>query len=415
MTDTAIFQHTTITLPRGKLVLTLNPLDNHSTANYQLDDLLGFAERINPKRAFLFVSKVLGRHIPVSARTMRCAFSDLANLIPENLPEPIVVIGMAETAVGLSAGVHQTLQTRTAKAPYPHAILLNSTRHAQSGNLLATFSEDHSHASQHLIYQSDDSVLQHHVANAKTLIMVDDEASTGNTCKNVVNALRNAGLAHLEQVHLATLVDWSLGKVDNQPFDDIAFFRHHLLAGSWQWTDTPSPTPIMMPKVDSVAAGTQPILPTGNWGRKPTVTTDVGLAILWQNFKQQIVNQQIPLVKLHAKKILVLGSNEFVWLPFLLAEKLENLLGQDSWVKFGSLTRSPIAVTTSENAMGKTGKTAIRSVLSFSDHYGLGMTNFVYNVVPSEWDFIILCIETPADSVDSVWHNFGNIIVVNPS
>ena len=415
MTDTAIFQHTTITLPRGKLVLTLNPLDNHSTANYQLDDLLGFAERINPKRAFLFVSKVLGRHIPVSARTMRCAFSDLANLIPENLPEPIVVIGMAETAVGLSAGVHQTLQTRTAKAPYPHAILLNSTRHAQSGNLLATFSEDHSHASQHLIYQSDDSVLQHHVANAKTLIMVDDEASTGNTCKNVVNALRNAGLAHLEQVHLATLVDWSLGKVDNQPFDDIAFFRHHLLAGSWQWTDTPSPTPIMMPKVDSVAAGTQPILPTGNWGRKPTVTTDVGLAILWQNFKQQIVNQQIPLVKLHAKKILVLGSNEFVWLPFLLAEKLENLLGQDSWVKFGSLTRSPIAVTTSENAMGKTDKTAIRSVLSFTDHYGLGMTNFVYNVVPSEWDFIILCIETPADSVDSVWHNFGNIIVVNPS
>ena len=53
---------------------------------------------------------------------------------------------------------------------------------------------------------------------------------------------------------------------------------------------------IMMPKVDSVAAGTQPILPTGNWGRKPTVTTDVGLAILWQNFKQQIFNQQINCV-----------------------------------------------------------------------------------------------------------------------
>lgn len=405
MTKPAIEQQKTITLPRGTLTL-----NYQITGDYQLDDLLGFAERINPKRAFLFVSKVLGRHIPVGPRTMRCAFSDLANLIPENLPEPIVVIGMAETAIGLSAGVHQTLQTRTAKTPYPHAILLNSTRHAQSGNLLATFSEDHSHASQHLIYQSDDSTLQRHVVNAKTLIMVDDEASTGNTCKNVVNALRNAGLAQLEQVHLATLVDWSLGKVANQPFDDIAFFRHHLLAGSWQWTDTPSSTPIMMPKVDSVAAGTQPILPTGNWGRKPTLKTDDGLTILWQNF-----NQQMDLAKLHAKKILVLGSNEFVWLPFLLAEKLENILGQDSGVKFGSLTRSPIAVTTSENAMGKTDKTAIRSVLSFTDHYGLGMTNFVYNVVPSEWDFIILCIETPANSVDSVWHNFGNVIVVNPS
>ncbi|TXR27968.1 phosphoribosyltransferase, partial [Ectopseudomonas mendocina] len=28
-------------------------------------NLFGFAERRNPKRAFLFVSKVLGRHIPV--------------------------------------------------------------------------------------------------------------------------------------------------------------------------------------------------------------------------------------------------------------------------------------------------------------------------------------------------------------
>lgn len=29
-----------------------------------LDDLFDIAERRNPKRAFLFVSKVLGRHIP---------------------------------------------------------------------------------------------------------------------------------------------------------------------------------------------------------------------------------------------------------------------------------------------------------------------------------------------------------------
>ncbi|WP_348653863.1 phosphoribosyltransferase domain-containing protein, partial [uncultured Psychrobacter sp.] len=92
--------------------------------SYQLEDLLGFAQRINPKRAFLFVSKVLGRHIPVAPSTMRDAFTDLANLVPSDLPKPILVIGMAETAVGLSAGVHQALQTR-----YPNALLLNSTRH----------------------------------------------------------------------------------------------------------------------------------------------------------------------------------------------------------------------------------------------------------------------------------------------
>ena len=200
-------QHsTTITLPRGTLDLTYQT--NSATAkdgtkpsnHYQLEDLLGFAQRINPKRAFLFVSKVLGRHIPVAPSTMRHAFTDLANLVPDDLPEPILVIGMAETAVGLSAGVHQALQTR-----YPNALLLNSTRHAQHNEdntetLLTTFSEDHSHASQHLIYQSADKAIQAQLLVSKTLIMVDDEASTGNTCVNVVTALRNAGLTELEQV-----------------------------------------------------------------------------------------------------------------------------------------------------------------------------------------------------------------------
>ena len=123
-------QRSTIELPRGTLDLTyqtnLATDQNITTENYQLEDLLGFAQRINPKRAFLFVSKVLGRHIPVAPSTMRQAFTDLANLIPSDLPEPILVVGMAETAVGLSAGVHQALQTR-----YPNALLLNSTRHAQ--------------------------------------------------------------------------------------------------------------------------------------------------------------------------------------------------------------------------------------------------------------------------------------------
>jgi len=78
-------QSTTITLPRGKLDLTYQT-NNRNDNTYQLEDLLGFAQRINPKRAFLFVSKVLGRHIPVSPSIMRGAFTDLANLVPDNLP-----------------------------------------------------------------------------------------------------------------------------------------------------------------------------------------------------------------------------------------------------------------------------------------------------------------------------------------
>ena len=428
---------TTINLPRGTLDLTYQT--NSATAkdgieqsnHYQLEDLLGFAQRINPKRAFLFVSKVLGRHIPVAPSTMRDAFSDLGNLVPDDLPEPILVIGMAETAVGLSAGVHQALQTR-----YPNALLLNSTRHAQhdeshdksSHSLLTTFSEDHSHASQHLIYQSADNVTQAQLLASKTLIMVDDEASTGNTCVNVVTALRNAGLDQLEQVHLTTLVDWSLNQERHQHQDtadsddavpdqiakrlpNIKFQRHHLLSGAWTWTDAPNPEPITMPSVDTTEAGSHTLGDTGNWGRFPTLDSTDGFDNYLLKFqtafkvfnkqaqseKEQFDKKQLP------KRILVLGSNEFVWLPFLLAEWLETQT-QNSTVNFSALTRSPIALGG-----------AITTMLSFSDNYGLGMTNFAYNVEPNDWDLIVLCVETSADSVDDMWQSLDNVLVVSPT
>jgi len=433
-------QHsTTITLPRGTLDLTYqtNSATNKSVTNkngveqrnhYQLEDLLGFAQRINPKRAFLFVSKVLGRHIPVAPSIMREAFTDLANLVPNDLPEPVLVIGMAETAVGLSAGVHQALQTR-----YPQALLLNSTRHAQhdessdangTNSLLTTFCEDHSHASQHLIYQSKDSITQAQLLASKTLIMVDDEASTGNTCVNVVTALREAGLNQLEQVHLTTLVDWSLDQEKPNPQSDakparmadrlagIEFHRHHLLSGAWQWTDAPNPEPITMPSVDTTAAGSQALGDTGNWGRFPTLDSTEGLTNYLSNFQTAFTrfnDQENFDVTQLPKRILVLGSNEFVWLPFLLAEWLEiesKKLSDNtaSMVNFSALTRSPIALGG-----------AITTMLSFSDNYGLGMTNFAYNVEPSNWDLIVLCIETPADSVDAMWRGLDNVLVVSPS
>ena len=421
-------QHSTaITLPRGTLDLVYqinsatssHDSDHHNS--YQLEDLLGFAQRINPKRAFLFVSKVLGRHIPVAPSTMRHAFTELANLVPNDLPQPVLVIGMAETAVGLSAGVHQALQTR-----YPQALLLNSTRHAQHDDnstetLLTTFSEDHSHASQHLIYQSSDTVTQAQLLATKTLIMVDDEASTGNTCINVVTALRNAGLTQLETVHLTTLVDWSLDQkktdetVDHATPERMAarltgidFHRHHLLSGAWQWTDAPNPEPITMPSVDTTAAGSQVLGNTGNWGRFPTPDSTEGfdsyLTSFQTAFKKFSSQKNFHEASL-PQKVLVLGSNEFVWLPFLLAEWLETQAQKQdftlSTVNFSALTRSPIALGG-----------AITTMLSFSDNYGLGMTNFAYNVEPNDWDLIVLCVETSADSVDDMWKGLDNVLVV---
>ncbi|HRM15995.1 MAG TPA: phosphoribosyltransferase domain-containing protein [Acinetobacter parvus] len=345
-----------IELQRG--VLSLQPNDN---SHWKWQDLLGFAERINPKRAFLFVSKVLGRHIPVSPSIMRHAFTDLAKLVPGDLPEPVLVIGMAETAVGLGAGVHQVLQQC-----YPEAIYVTTTRHPVHGApLLARFLEEHSHAQDQLLYGSPDAELQQQILSSKSIVLVDDEASTGKTFVNLIHALQQAGLNQISHVVTATLADWSSGiHIADLNCQSVA-----LMTGKWQWRDAENPIQINMPKVDTVAFGAFATLAEPTWGRLPI----------------QDSGAHIRLAVQPDERILVLGSGEYVWSSFLLAEYLQQ---QGADVKFSAITRSPIAVGH-----------AIQSALAFSDNYGLGIQNFVYNINPLEYDRILITVETVADSV----------------
>ena len=345
-----------IELQRG--VLSLQPNDN---SHWKWQDLLGFAERINPKRAFLFVSKVLGRHIPVSPHIMRHAFTDLAELVPDDLPEPVLVIGMAETAVGLGAGVHQVLQQR-----YPEAIYVTTTRHPVHGApLLARFLEEHSHAQDQLLYGSPDAELQQQILNSKSIVLVDDEASTGKTFVNLIHALQQAGLNQISHVVTATLADWSSGiHIADLNCQSVA-----LMTGKWQWRDAEHPIQINMPKVDTVAFGAFDTLAEPTWGRLPI----------------QDSGAHIRLAVQPDERILVLGSGEYVWSSFLLAEYLQQ---QGADVRFSAITRSPIAVGH-----------AIQSALAFSDNYGLGIQNFVYNINPQDYDRVLITVETATHSV----------------
>ncbi|AZM38036.1 MULTISPECIES: phosphoribosyltransferase domain-containing protein [Acinetobacter] len=345
-----------IELQRG--VLSLQPNDN---SHWKWQDLLGFAERINPKRAFLFVSKVLGRHIPVSPHIMRHAFTDLAELVPDDLPEPVLVIGMAETAVGLGAGVHQVLQQR-----YPEAIYVTTTRHPVHGApLLARFLEEHSHAQDQLLYGSPDAELQQQILNSKSIVLVDDEASTGKTFVNLIHALQQAGLNRISHVVTATLADWSSGiHIADLNCQSVA-----LMTGKWQWRDAENPIQINMPKVDTVAFGAFDTLAQPTWGRLPI----------------QDSGAHIRLAVQPDERILVLGSGEYVWSSFLLAEYLQQ---QGADVRFSAITRSPIAVGH-----------AIQSALAFADNYGLGIQNFVYNINPQDYDRVLITVETATHSV----------------
>ena len=71
-----------IKLQSGLLQIAYEPNNNPS-----LESLLEFATRANPKRGFLFVSRVLGKHIPCKPSSMRRIYDLLAEEI-QNLPTP---------------------------------------------------------------------------------------------------------------------------------------------------------------------------------------------------------------------------------------------------------------------------------------------------------------------------------------
>ena len=328
------------------------------------ESLFGFAERRNPKRAFLFVSRVLGRHIPVRPSVMQASYESLAAKIPADLPGPVLVIGMAETAVGLGAGVHRAYSATRADTAY-----MVSTRHPVGSELFTRFEEEHSHASAHLIHMPVDPEVRQLMLEARSLVLVDDEASTGKTFINLHRALVDAGLGKLERVVTCVLTDWSRGAVRNvigESADQVS-----LLQGAYCFSeDRNAPLP-EMPDVGSVEMGEWPISPGNDWGRLGVRHVEDTLA---------------PGIQVKpGERVIVLGTSEFVWRPFLLAERLERA-GAD--VHFSSTSRSPIALGHD-----------IKHALSFSDNYGLGIPNFLYNVRPGEFDRVLICTETPAEAV----------------
>ena len=337
--------------------------------------IFGFGERNNPRRSFLFVSNVLGRHVPVSPAVMRAAFTRLADTIPADVPGPVVMTGMAETAVGLGAGVHDAWIARTGRRD---TLYLSTTRARLDGPLLTTFREEHSHASDHLVHVPQHAADLDLLRAARTLIMVDDEASSGNTFRNLAAGLVAAGLDRIAHVHMAVLTDWSGPAGDRVLPDrsDIAVTRGALVRGTFHWTPAPGVPVRRLPDADRLRSGTVRPLRRGDDARlgrsvRTGPTLPAGLP--------EAIGQT-------RARLLVIGTGEHVWEPFLLAEALEGL-GHD--VRFCATTRSPILPGH-----------AITRGYAFRDHEGLGITNYLYNVDPASADRVILCADTALTALD---------------
>ncbi|NEK52196.1 hypothetical protein GUK36_22480 [Rhizobium leguminosarum] len=330
--------------------------------------MFGFAQRINPRRSFLFVSKVLGRHIPVKPSTMRKTYKLLASQIPGDVVGPVLFVGMAETAVGLGAGVHQQWMDDNGR---DDVVYICTTRHSLGAPLVCEFQEEHSHATRHLIHVPSSPNVNRLMESAKTLILVDDEASTGKTFGNLYSALPDALKKNITRVVLVTLTDWSVGAAERVIDKDVQ--NVSILAGSYSWTPNGSVAPSLdgpgLPLRDGPLISPNP---DSDWGR-------LGV-------DQHLIRIQVPFEP--EGKTLVLGTGENVWQPFLLAEHIESL-GAD--VQFSSVTRSPISIGH-----------VIRRKFAFEDNYGGHVPNYLYNVDPAEYSRVYLCSETERQHISPI-------------
>lgn len=346
-------------------------------ASSEIDGLFRLAERQNPKRAFLFVSTVLGRHIPVLPSAHRSALDTLAEKVLAHLLEgPVFVMGYAETAVGIGAGVFDSLRARRPDRPMGY---LHTTRHAIEG-LEPWFEivEGHSHATDHLIYHPGSDVCR--PGPDSTLVLVDDETTTGKTFSELASGLFENG-AKFGKIILVTLTDWSdnaastkIRDVTGAPVVSVS-----LLSGAWSWLQDPAAkAPNLPPKKSAECPIWQP--DTSAKVQSPRL----GICGDAMSRGSDLLEDLTSAID-DARSVLVIGTGENVWLPFLCAEEIER---SGRYCEFIATTRSPILPGP-----------VIEHKITFPDHYGIGLDMYLHNVDPSQWDAIILFTETGFEGI----------------
>ena len=354
-----------VALPTGLMELTVE-----SGAAFSLDALIGFAARANARRGFLFLSKVLGKHWPVTPCMMLAIHTDLAARVPADLPGPVVFIAMAETAIGLGQGVFEAWKRAH---PEREALFLHTTRYHVGDAPILEFEEVHSHAPRQFLHQPAGAALQALLKSARSLVLVDDEASTGNTFLNLTAACRALNPA-LEHIHLAAITNF-MGREANEALSGrfgLPVTVGAALSGAYQFT-----------------AG--PLQPFAGASQRFESHADRGASASFGRLGvDRLLDQPSALAeRLRAgiaphERVLVLGTGEFMHMAFLLGRALE-AGGVDVVVQ--STTRSPIL------QWG-----AVSHILNFPDNYGEGVENFIYNVTPGQHDHVFICHETPPNA-----------------
>lgn len=356
----------------GRLTLTLR------REEWPLEACVTYATRQNPRRLYLFVSKILGKHWPVRPRVMREAHQRLAVKIAD-LPGPLLVIGMAETATALGRGVAEEAALLAGR---DDVLYMQTTRCRLSRPLAFAFDESHSHAPDHAVYRPEPA-LQPLFQAARSLVLVDDEISTGRTLLELAKAYLCLN-PRVEQVALASITCWLNEVRQRQLVVELErpMTFPALIEGEFRFAANPAfPSPALPLTVVSSAA------------EHDAISTDPArtgiMAGRWTN-----PGGRWETLKASERPLTIIGTGEYAYAPFRIALTLEE---EGCDVRYQSTTRSPILVGD-----------AITRRWEFPDHQGDGIANYLYNLDPQRLPVVIY--EHPAlQTAHSLVHELGGL------
>lgn len=411
--------------------LTVDVEVQHNPFQLELDHLFTMAARINPKRSFLFVSKVLGKHLAVdpylsllsgavlslllyndmnkqadpkitallprileamsSGEGLAEAYHELMDL-KLVLPVPVSFIGFAETATALGHSMYQVFDRG---AQYVH-----TTRHDMAGlSSVITFEEEHSHATAHRCYAQDEGI----ITGDHPIILVDDEITTGKTALNIIREIH--AVYPRNTYYVASLLDWredahvqrfaDLEQELNIQITALSLIKGQIAVhGQPHLTHDPmtlheqlADIPVNTIYLDDIFAHLEgyasvdgngvenhaPLLKgTGRFGMDEQENRRNTLSI--QQAAQRLTKQR------SGQRTLCLGTEEFMYIPMRISSEM------GSGIQFHSTTRSPIYRSNMPHYSIQTGDT-------FPSPEDSSVTNFVYNIPEEHYDDVFVFLE----------------------
>lgn len=377
---------------------------------YTEAELVRIAKRENnTRRKYLVVNRLQGKHIPVSPKEALQMFRSLAELIKEAYPsERLLMVGFAETATAIGAAVAIECQ----------AAYMQTTREVIDGVDYLYFSESHSHATEQKLVKTD---LDKIIGKTDRIIFIEDEVTTGNTILNIVRLIQKtyakpvsfAVASILNGMNEEALENYQnlkipvhyLVKTTHDTYTEIA--EQYQADGICHICTKPQEEEIQRQKeMRQQKKATQQIevQEISGWiNARRLHTADTykqECEQLWQEIQQKYGYTKYTKETETGRRILVLGTEEFMYPALYVGAKLEEA---GYTVRMHATTRSPIAVSKEE-------KYPLHTRYELASLYDKNRTTFVYDL--AEYEEVLVLTDAQKQETEG-WESLQRALTLN--